>query len=292
MMKKDKNERKEKKRKQEKEPQYLMSALNNPMWNYKVYHLKIVERVFYCILSFAAGGIAGLVFYGNLFMKNGEATMATYISNITIFTGMGIAAARFFLPMCADRISRKKQEELRKQFREMLASLNATFSTGGNMVTAFENAQKDMLAQFGEKAYITVEISEIMAGLINNSGIEELLENFSQRSGVEDIEDFATIFSLCYLKGGDMKSVVRNTYDLIGEKMAISEEIQTKLTSNKMQQNIMSVVPIFMIGFLRISSSSFAEKFASLTGVLTMTAAIGIFVASYLYGRKIVDIKG
>ena len=157
---------------------------------------------------------------------------------------------------------------------------------------AYENAYNDMLSQFGEEEFITKELYEITTGMKNNISIKELLINFAGRSGVDDINDFATVFQICYEKGGDMKTVVRNTYDLIGEKMTINEEIETKLTSNKMQQNIMSIVPIVLIAFLRFTSSSFAENFASLKGVITMTLAVGIFIGAYLYGRKIVDIKG
>jgi tight adherence protein B len=100
------------------------------------------------------------------------------------------------------------------------------------------------------------------------------------------------VFEICFQKGGDMQKVVRNSYDMMGNKMIIQEEIQTMMTSNRTQQSVMSVVPIAIIAFLRLSSSSFAESFASATGVLTMTVAIGIFVGSFLYGRKIIDIKG
>ena len=112
------------------------------------------------------------------------------------------------------------------------------------------------------------------------------------RSGLEDVESFANIMGICYQKGGNMKSVVRNTYDLIGEKITIGEEIKTKLTSNQMQQNFMSIIPIILIGYLRVSSSSFAESFASFTGVIVMTIAAGIFIGSYMYGKKITNIRG
>ncbi len=280
------------KKKREKEPEFYTSALNNQLRNYNVYYMKPIEKMLYVAIAFLLGGIVGLVFYANLFMVDGEATFATHVSNLVVFCGIGLVAVKLFIPMREETLKKKRQEELRMQFREMLSSLSASFMSGANIIMAYENAYNDMLSQFGEEEFITKELYEITTGMKNNISIKELLINFAGRSGVDDINDFATVFQICYEKGGDMKTVVRNTYDLIGEKMTINEEIETKLTSNKMQQNIMSIVPIVLIAFLRFTSSSFAENFASLKGVITMTLAVGIFIGAYLYGRKIVDIKG
>lgn len=274
------------------EPEFYVSALNNQLLNYNIYYMSMAEKLLYFLLAFIAGGIVGLIFYANLFMRDGEATLATHISNVIVFVGIGFAAAKIYMPMRKESLKKKRQEELRKQFREMLSSLNSSFSAGANIVTAFGNANADMLSQYGDQAYITKESFEIIEGMRNNLAIGDLLDDFGKRSGVDDIQDFATVLQICYEKGGDMKGVVRNTYDLIGEKMTINDEIETKLTSNKMQQNVMSIVPIFMVGFLRFSSSSMAANFASAKGVLVMTVAIAIFVGSYMYGRKVVDIKG
>lgn len=279
-------------KKKGKEPQYINSKINNPMLNYRVYYLKASERILFSLISFITGGCIGLIFYMNLFMKNGNPTMATHISNVVFFVGVGLVATVLFIPMREEGAKKRRQDILRRQFREMLSSLNSSFSSGANVSAAFENAQKDMISQYGERAFITVEVHEIVQQMHNNISVYEALQDFADRSGIEDIHDFSTIFYICYQKGGNLKRVVRNTYDLIGQKITVNEEIETKLTSNKMQQNIMSVVPIVMIAFLRFSSSSFAESFASPTGVLSMTVAVGIFIGSYLYGRRIVDIKG
>lgn len=281
-----------KKNKKEKEPEFYVSALNNQLRNYNVYYMKPVEKLLYMLIAFVAGGVTGLVFYANLFMVDGKATLATHISNVVVFCVIGIVAIKLFIPIREESLKKKRQEELRKQFREMLSSLNSSFSAGANIIAAYENAYSDMLSQYGEKAFITKEAFEITTGMNNNLSVGNLLSDFAERSGVDDIKDFSTVFQICYQKGGDMKSVVRNTYDLIGEKITINEEIETKLTSNKMQQNIMSIVPIVLIAFLRLTSSTFAENFASAKGVAVMTVAVGIFIGSYLYGRKIVDIKG
>lgn len=281
-----------KKEKKKKPSQYLPSELNTKMLNYCVYVMKPMEKIVYLLALTLIGGCVCMVFYANLFMKDGEATMATHISNFIVFFGGGVLAAIKFIPIVEAHLCDKRKNVLKLQFREMLAALATAFSAGENLLGAFQSAKKEMDLQFGPASYISKETDEILAGMNSNISIQRLLGNFAARSGLEDIDNFSDIISICYQKGGNMKSVVRNTYDLIGDKITISEEIKTKLTSNKLQQQVMSVIPIFLIGYLRVSSSSFAESFASFTGVITMTIAVGIFVGAYIYGRKILDIKG
>ena len=89
-----------------------------------------------------------------------------------------------------------------------------------------------------------------------------------------------------------MQSAIYRTHSVITEKIAISDEIETKLTSNKMQHNVMSLMPIALVAMLRATNDSFAESFTSPAGVVVNTIAIGIFIGAYKYGLKIVNIKG
>jgi tight adherence protein B len=278
--------------KENKEPEFYKSMLNTTLTNYRVYYLSKGETILYFIALFIVGGVVGLIFYGNLFMSDGEATRATYICNAVVFLVAGVIANKIFKPILAQSKCKKRKTVLGKQFREFLSSMNASIASGSNVAMAIRSACEDMEVQFGADAAITQEVREMKNGMDNNISIYAMMKNFAERSGIEDITDFANVFEICFQKGGDLQHVIRNSYDLMGNKMVIEEEIQTMMTSNKTQQSVMSVVPIGIIAFLRVSSSSFAESFASPVGVLTMTIAIGIFIGSFLYGRKIIDIKG
>lgn len=280
------------KKKEPKQPKYLTSRLNTQVINYRVYYFSKTEAILYYGGFFLAGGLIGLVFYMNLFMSNGKPTVATHISNAVVFLLFGFLAVRFFVPMRRKARLQKRQSKLVLQFREMLSSLSTSFSSGENVHNAFQNAYNEVTAQFGNESLISREMYLIISGVNNGFTIGEMLDDFALRSNAEDIVNFVNVFNTCYHTGGDMKAVIGNTYDLIGEKISITEEISTKLTSNKMQQTVMSIMPIVIIAFLRFSSSSFAANFASPLGVLMMTIAVGIFAGSYAYGKHIIDIKG
>ncbi len=274
------------------ERQYLRSPLNNPVMNYGVYVMSKAEKFIVSAIAFLAGGCCGLIFYGDLFMSEGYPTVATYISNVVFFVALGILAIKFIVPMYKKNCLEKRSNTLKKQFRDMLESLAASFSSGSNVQHAFESAYEDLKLQYSPKDLIVLEIQEIINGMNQNISVEVMLEDFGKRSGNEDVISFADVFSVCYRKGGNMNSVVHRTHSVISDKMAVADEIETKLTSNKMQHNIMSVMPIVIVAMLRFTNEAFAANFATLTGVLVNTLAIGIFVGAYIYGNKIVEIKG
>lgn len=278
--------------KKDNEPKYRKSKINTLLINYKTYHFSKMEFIFNFTMIFVAGGIVGLIFYMNLFLKDGKPTTASAISNVIVFVIFGLLGVRVFIPMRRKSKLDKRSSKFLLQFREMLSSLSTSFSSGDNVTGAFNNAYNELLSQYGEDAMIVNELFVIVNGMNNGFTITELLKDFADRSVEEDIIDFVNIFETCYRTGGNMKAVIRNTYDLIGEKISINEEIKTKLTSNKLQQTVMSIMPIIIIAFLRFTSSQFSENFSSPTGVVMMTIAVAIFAGAYIYGRKIMDVKG
>ncbi len=278
-------------KKSSQEQQYVMSCLNTPMMNYAVYVPKKSEKIVVNMILFLAGGVIGLLFYGGLFRVDGESTAATYVADLVAILIIGCAVMRLLMPVYVNHALEKRSRALKNQFRAMLSSLSASMSAGSNVQKAFEDALTDLLIQYKEDDYIVKEMREILNGMAQNVNAEVLIRDFGDRSGNEDIVFFADVFEICYRKGGDLKAVIQKTYHSISEKLEIEDEIETKLVSNKMQHNVMSIMPIIVVAMLKFTNDTFAENFATPVGVLVNTVAIGIFIASYRFGLKICDVK-
>lgn len=273
------------------EPQFIPSILNNKMLNYKVYYMSFTQKVIYFLLTFVISGIVGLIFYGGLFKSEGEATKATMISNIVVFCIIGLIGTKFLIPEIRTNLKNKRDKELRKQFINLLENLSTSLSAGNTLNDSFINAKSDMQNQYTEKDMIIQELKEIISGMDNGHTLEEMMTAFGERAGNEDIKNFANVISNCYRIGGNFKDVIRKTRNIISDKIAIEEEIETKLASNKLQQKAMCLMPIALVGMLKISSSSFAANLSSFLGVTITTIAIVIFVISYFWGQKIINIE-
>lgn len=281
-----------KKEQKELEPQYYTSATNIPTYNYKVYYMKKIEKILYFLLAFAVGAAVGYLFYGGIGKDEfGDPTTLTWVLNITISTVVGLIAGIAFIPMRTKQIIDKQRKTLNTQFRDMLEAFNTSLGAGKNVVDSFHSVYEDLKVQYDEGAYILKELEIIISGMANNVDIEDLLYDFGIRSGIEDIESFANVFKICYRKGGNIKDTIRSTHEILSDKMEIAEDIETVVTSNKTEQMIMIVMPIALIGMIKMMSPEFAANFTTLTGIISTTIAIAMFVVAYFVGKAVLNIK-
>ncbi len=286
------NKNKEPKEQKELEPQYFMSATNEPVYNYNVYYMTKLEKTLYFAAAFVVGGIVGLLFYGGLGKDEyGTATPLTYILNTIIFVVVGFIAGKVYLPMRTKQIIEKKKQKLNNQFRDLLDSLTTAIGAGKNVPDSFVSVKEDLSNQYNEDAAIINEVNVILSGLQNNINIEDLLFDFAKRSANKDIESFANVFKISYRKGGNLKEIIRNTHEILSDKLEINEEVTTTISASKLNLTIMTFAPIFMIAAIKMMSPDFASNFATPTGVMATTIAVGIFVLSYIIGKKMMVIK-
>lgn len=277
--------------KKERIPQYVMSQLNTPMLNYRVYVIPTQKKIMLILGLFVIGGLLGQVFYGNLFLNSdGEMTKASYISNFVVFIIVGLIVKKVAYPMVLDRLKSKRKMELTNQFRSFLEAIAVSLSSGMNVPDALISANNDLRMEYSDDSYIVKEVQEMINGIQNNLSIEVMLKDFGARSEIIDIQNFSEVFAVGYRAGGNLKDIVRKTSDIIGDKIEMSAEIETAIASNKTQFDVMMIVPIVIIILLRTMSSQFAASFSTVAGVFATTVAIGIFVGAYKLGQKIMMI--
>lgn len=273
------------------EPELLQSATNQMVLNYRVYNFKIREKIMWSIIAFLVGASVSYLFYGGIGKDvYGEATLVTYICNTIIIVGFGLLAVRLFLPIRKKQILAKRKKVLHLQFIDLLDSLSASLASGQNVPSAFFAAKTDLLVQHPEDSYIVKEVNNIIEGFQNNIAIEEMLSGFGERSGIKDISDFGKVFETAYRKGGNIKEIVRSTHEILSTKIQLEMEIQTKIASNKNEQNIMMVMPVFIIGMVKMMGGDFASNFTTPSGLLFTTIGVGLFVLSYYLGQSILKI--
>ena len=281
-----------KKKEKNVEPQYYLSKINTQVLNYKVYNFSVKEKIIYSLLAFIVGASVGYLFYGGIGVDEfGNPTTTTHVLNIVISSIVGLVTAKFFLPIRKKQLIEKRRKEVLAQFRDMLSGLTTALGTGSNVIDSFISVCSDLLVQYDEDAYILKEMKTIISGVENNISIEEMIYDFGVRSGIDDIKDFADVFKITYRKGGNFKDIIRNTYEILGDKIEINQEIETTIASNKLEQKIMVAMPILLVGVIKMLSPDFAANFVTPTGIIATTVAIIIFVAAYIVAKKMLDIK-
>lgn len=188
---------------------------------------------------------------------------------------------------------RKRKNELNMQFREALYSISSSLSAGKSIETAFKDAQKELSIQYPDTGtYIIMELEQINKRLEMNETIEEALADFAGRSHLEDILNFADVFTICKRTGGNLVQVVKNTAEIISEKIDIKQEINVLLTEKRLEHKILNLMPVFIVLMLSTSAEEFmAPVFNEPLGRAAMTFSLMLFTAAYFISKKIMDIE-
>ncbi len=240
--------------------------------DYTVYILSLKERILAVLAGMLVGFAASYIYYDYMPISIAVGLVVAYKA-MSIYQGM---------------LFRKRQKELRLQFRDLLESLSNSYTVGMTANRAFHTAYNDMTVEHGADSYIAREVQLICAAH-DNQGIEikDMLNDFATRSGIDDVRSFAGVFSVSSDLGGDIAKIIRETRDMIGEKIEIEMEIQTMVTGQRNQLNVLAVMPLVMSLITRF----FDQNSGDVLVIVVKTAALGLFVFAYWLGTKIVDIK-
>lgn len=259
------------KKKEKPEP---ISGLYCEATDYRFFEISAVQRIASYIIGAALGFALGWIFYESL------------ILSIVMAVIVAFCAPKF----TRNHLQNKRSKNLQLQFRDMLESLSTSVGAGNNISVAFQDAAADMTMQYGEKSPIVQELRIINGGVANNINIEDLLMNFGQRSDNSDIIGFANVFDTCYRKGGNINHVLKNTRNILNDKMGVSLEIKTMVASKTTEQNMMLCMPIIFVFLLKSMGADMIDL-TSRTGRLSTTIAIVLFVVAYFISKKILSIK-
>lgn len=242
--------------------------------DYNDYIPVLKEKILWFLIGLAASGAVLYIFYENLIVS----------------LVAGAVCGLVFVPLRRKAKIKKRKQKLSMQFRELLDALATSIGAGKNVQDSFQGAVDDLAVQFTRDSDIVRELEIICSGMYNNIAIEDLLSNFAKRSGVEDIDNFANVFATCYRKGGNINEVIKNTAEIIGDKIEIKMELETMVSGQKNEMNIMLFMPVLFIVVMKSMGGGLIDL-SSPKGVLSVTAALAIFVVAYFAGQWITNIK-
>ncbi len=220
--------------------------------------------------------LLGVLFYHHMLM----ALAASLLS---------IPCLRFYKKM---RIEKRKNE-LQGQFRDLLYSISVSFSVGRQMTEALQEAEENMRLIYKENSHITLEVKAMVKRLVLSKESEEsVLNDFAERSGIDDIRNFIEIYLICRKTGGDLIRVIEKATDMICEKISIEKEIRVITAQKRMESNILVMIPIGVLVLLQFSSQGYiGVLYHAMIGRIIMTLSLAMIGVSYYLSHKITKVE-
>ncbi len=187
---------------------------------------------------------------------------------------------------------RRRRESLSLHFKQALYSLSSSLAAGRSVENGFREAIEDLRLLYPDgDSDVIREFSIIGTRLEYGQPIEEALMDFSRRAAMEDIGNFADVFTICKRSGGDLVEIVRRTSSIISEKLEISQEISVMIAQKRFEAKAMLVAPVLFLLFMQLTSPDYMAPLHSGLGLVISGAALLLFAGCSWLMLKIIDIR-
>ncbi len=185
-----------------------------------------------------------------------------------------------------------QKKRLCQEFLEVIQLVSGSLNAGYSVENAFIASKLEIDKLYGENSLMSSEIRLLEHRLSIGESLEIFLKDFSERADIEDITDFAEVFSTAKRNGGNFNKIISSTVELIKNKQETETEIEVVISGKKYEHRIMCLVPFGIILYLRISTSGFLNVlYHNAFGIALMTACLGIYITAFVMGERIVAIK-
>ena len=248
------------------------SSIQTNLTDYRVYVLSFKEKTEYYIVACLICVGLGMLFYNNVIVA----------SALCIFTP-------FFIKKYAQYKCDKRKKVLLEGFKDVLYSISASVAAGRQMPQAIEDAAKqaEMLGSI-----IANDLNYIVSVYKEAHGkIEDLLSEFGERSGIEEIKLFASSYRICKKSGGDIEDICLKSAYLLIERIDYQNEVSAVLSEKKLDTLLLIAMPPAILFFLNLSSYDYvAILYECLEGRIVMTISLFLMALAAAWSLKMMKL--
>lgn len=245
------------------------------MTDYRVYRLKAGEKIGIAITYMVVTAAIAVLFYDN-----------------AAVCVVGVPGLLAMFRMVSRSKCIRMQKKLNMEFKEMLLSLAANMAAGYSMEKAFVPVYQEMEGLYQGRSYIQGEIKMIIAGLEMNTDMKILLKNFAERSGLDDVMEFAKVSAVAGRSGGNLIKMMKKMVQTIEERLEVEDEIDTMVTAKQMEYNIMSAMPFVIVLYMRVCNPGYMNAlYGNVFGIAAMSVCLIVIFLMVAWGRKIINIR-
>lgn len=188
---------------------------------------------------------------------------------------------------------RIQREETQKEFREMMLSVSNSLSAGYSLENAIRVASEELtILNGGRKGLLAKELDLLISSMEINEPVEKLLGKMAERVQLEELIQFSEIVTIIKKNGGNLIEIIRKSVEHISQAMQLKEEIRTMTAAKQMEKRIMSVMPYFILFYVRITNPEyFTVMYHNVAGQIVATLSLVLLAAANVWAERVVMIE-
>lgn len=227
----------------------------------------------------------------------GQGVFAAAVVAYTFYRSWA-AFAIFLIPACAyppiyEKGWRKKQRrKLEAQFKEAIQIMAGALGAGYSPENSVEVSCRELEQLYGSQEMIVREFRYMAERMRLNEPVEQVIQRFADRSGLEEVQRFAQIFQIAKRSGGRLAPIICHTVSVMEDQSQVKDEIRTMTASVQFEQKVMNVIPFLMILYIDMTSPGFFRvMYETWLGRVIMSACLAVYGLSCCLSSKLLDIR-
>lgn len=127
--------------------------------------------------------------------------------------------------------------------------------------------------------------------LVRRRGVKEALEALAEATEDPFTQRFARTLAGAYQGGGKLASLLGAVSEAAYLQTLTAQEVRTRQTQIRIAANMLGVIPVLLMLYLKATNPVFLHAYSTVTGQLVMLVGFGLIAAGWWVGRSLAGVK-
>lgn len=188
---------------------------------------------------------------------------------------------------------KKRRRQYMSEFKDFLFMASTAIGAGRSMKDAIAESIPSLKNIYGTRSIFSEDLMRAYERMDKGGENDvHVLLDISEASGLEDVQDFVTVYSICKETGADLITALNKAASVIMEKMSIDREIEELVRRKENEGLVIFIMPALIILFLNVTAPDYISPlYESIAGRIIMTAVTVSSIGIYALIQRITNVE-
>lgn len=216
-----------------------------------------------------------------------------YLFYNRIWTGILLLPCGIFFYRNKKKAWEKERHlQVLEEFQNFINALSNALSAGYSLENATIEGYKELQYLYGKQCAFAQQIYLVIQQIKFNQSFSEAMLELGEKTKIEEILSFSRMIAETKRSGGNLREMIRSCALEISGKIENRREIEKYLNGRKYEQQVMNLVPLGMILYVKTTSyDMFGVLYETFTGSIIMSICLCVYMAAVVLSEKIMQIE-
>lgn len=192
-----------------------------------------------------------------------------------------------------EHLAARRKRKYMAEFKDFLFMASTAIGAGRSMKDAIGESIPSLVNIHGKDAVLVHDLSRAHDRMENGRENDvAVLREMAEASGLEDVSDFVSIYSICKSSGASLINALNRAAAVIMEKMSIENEISELVKRKESEGMVILVMPVLVLLFLNIFAPDYiAPMYETPAGRIIMSICAAGTAGVFVMIKKITGIE-